>query len=188
MIRSSERTDAALSIVVVGDGEDSPLVRQLAPYLDERDVELVIHDGDGEGRLLEQRFDLLLLDASSEGALAAFEKVKGALRKGESTPAVLLASPGRQSEFVGELLSCAAHRLRASGGGRPNLGDITPRQKEILRLVARSYTSREIGAQLDISPRTVETHRANMMQRLGIHDVAGLVRFAISQGLVEPEV
>jgi len=61
---------------------------------------------------------------------------------------------------------------------------LTPRQREILHLIARGYSTREIGVQLHVSVKTVESHRAQLMQRLNIHDVAGLTRFAIRTGLV----
>jgi len=64
---------------------------------------------------------------------------------------------------------------------------LTPRQREILQLIAEGNSSKEIARKLGVSMKTVETHRANLMERLGIHDIAGLVRYAIRVGLVEPE-
>lgn len=64
---------------------------------------------------------------------------------------------------------------------------LTPRQREILHLIARGYATREIAAQLHVSVKTVESHRAQLMQRLNIHDVAGLTRFAIRNGMVPPD-
>jgi DNA-binding CsgD family transcriptional regulator len=52
-------------------------------------------------------------------------------------------------------------------------------------LVAEGKTSKEIASILDISPKTTEFHRSNIMEKLGIHDTAGLVRYAIRQGLVD---
>ena len=184
------RSDVALRIVVVGDLSESSLTGRLAPYLDERATELVVLEGSGNGgpAITDHDADFLLLDVTSEEALSALDQVKTALRHHDDPPTVVLARLDRAGETIGEFLGCAASRLR--GGKRersPSLDDITPRQREILRMVARSHTSREIGEKLEISPRTVETHRANMMQRLGIHDVAGLVRFAVAEGLVEPE-
>lgn len=60
---------------------------------------------------------------------------------------------------------------------------LTPRQREILQLIAERHTTKDIAAILNISVKTVETHRAQLMQRLDIHDVPGLVRFAIRAGL-----
>jgi len=63
---------------------------------------------------------------------------------------------------------------------------LTGRQREILQLVAEGRSSKEIARRLDISLKTVEAHRTALMRRLGIHDVAGLVRYAVRSGLVAP--
>jgi DNA-binding NarL/FixJ family response regulator len=68
-----------------------------------------------------------------------------------------------------------------------SLGKLTPRQREILTLIAEGLSTREIGRRLNISIKTVESHRAQLMERLDIHDVAGLVRYAIKAGLVKVE-
>jgi DNA-binding NarL/FixJ family response regulator len=65
------------------------------------------------------------------------------------------------------------------------LAKLTPRQREILTLVSEGHSTRDIGRKLKISTKTVESHRAQLMQRLNIHEVAGLVRFAIRAGLVK---
>ena len=64
---------------------------------------------------------------------------------------------------------------------------LTPRQREILQLVAEGRSSKEIAQLLGLSTKTVETHRSQIMDRLGIHDLAGLVRYAVRTGLVSPE-
>jgi DNA-binding NarL/FixJ family response regulator len=64
---------------------------------------------------------------------------------------------------------------------------LTARQREILQLIAEGRTTKEIALQLDISVKTVETHRAQIMERLNIRDVPGLVRYAIRKGLVNVE-
>ncbi len=61
---------------------------------------------------------------------------------------------------------------------------ITPRQREILRLVAMGHTNREIAASLDISVRTVEVHRFNLMRRLDVRNVAQLLRQALQHNLL----
>ena len=66
-----------------------------------------------------------------------------------------------------------------------SLDKLTPREREILQLVAEGNTTKEVAAKLDISVKTADTHRTNVMSKLDIHDVAGLTRFAIQQGLVE---
>ncbi|MGE0680167.1 MAG: response regulator [Candidatus Binatia bacterium] len=65
--------------------------------------------------------------------------------------------------------------------------DLTPRQREILQLIAEGKTTKDIAALLHLSVKTVETHRAQLMDRLDIHDIAGLVRHAIRIGLVSVE-
>lgn len=64
---------------------------------------------------------------------------------------------------------------------------LTPRQKEILKLVASGMTTKEIASSLFISIKTVETHRGQLMERLNIHDLAGLIRYAIRIGLIDLE-
>ena len=65
---------------------------------------------------------------------------------------------------------------------------LTKREKEIVALVADGLTNQQIAEKLFISARTVDTHRTNIMQKLNIHDVANLVRYAIEKGLVQPKV
>lgn len=64
---------------------------------------------------------------------------------------------------------------------------LTPRQREVLQLIAEGHATQEIARMLNISVKTVETHRAQLMKRLDIHDIAGLVRYAIRVGLVPLE-
>lgn len=61
---------------------------------------------------------------------------------------------------------------------------LTPRQMQILRLVAEGATTKEIAKTLAISPKTVEFHRGQLMLRLGLHDIAGLTRYAAAHGLL----
>lgn len=63
--------------------------------------------------------------------------------------------------------------------------ELTPRQRQVLKLIADGHRTRDIAAELGISVKTVETHRTQLMERLNIHDVPGLVRYAIRMGLVE---
>ncbi|WP_447603912.1 response regulator [Nitrospira sp. Nam80] len=67
------------------------------------------------------------------------------------------------------------------------LGRLTGRQREILQLIAEGCSTKQIAQRLDLSVKTVETHRAQLMDRLEIHDIPGLVRLAIRTGLVRPE-
>lgn len=64
---------------------------------------------------------------------------------------------------------------------------LTSRQREILQLIAEGHTTKDIARRLGLSIKTVEAHRTQLMERLAIHDIAGLVRWAIRAGLVSPE-
>ena len=75
---------------------------------------------------------------------------------------------------------------RISGETSP-LELLTPRQREVLQLIAEGYSTKKIARTLKISVKTVETHRMQLMERLDIHDIAGLVRYAIRIGLVKPD-
>ena len=77
--------------------------------------------------------------------------------------------------------------VRRVGGGTSPLDRLTMRQREVLQLIAEGHTTQEIAQILEISSKTVETHRAQLMARLDIHDIAGLVRYAIRVGLVALE-
>ena len=72
-------------------------------------------------------------------------------------------------------------------GGPTGLDLLTPRQREILQLIAEGKSTREIADTLHLSVKTVETHRAQLMERLDIHDVAGLIRYALRKGLISAD-
>jgi DNA-binding NarL/FixJ family response regulator len=73
-----------------------------------------------------------------------------------------------------------------SAGGKPSPG-LTARQTQVLRLIALGRSSKEVARDLDLSIKTVETHRTQIMDRLEIRDLAGLVRYAVRTGLVDAE-
>ncbi len=78
------------------------------------------------------------------------------------------------------------HPARRSAADRRATRHLTTRQREVLQLIGEGYTTREIALRLDLGTKTVETHRTRLMQRLGIHNVAGLVRYALHLGLIAP--
>ena len=65
--------------------------------------------------------------------------------------------------------------------------ELTPRQREVLQLVAEGHSTKDIAQKLNLSVKTVDTHRTELMQRLDIHDIAGLVRYAIRIGLINAD-
>lgn len=94
-------------------------------------------------------------------------------------------SEGR-AYYSPQIQSRLAEILRAGKETEPRPLDVlTDREREVLKLVAEGLATKEIAARLDISSRTVETHRANLMRKLDLHSVARLTQFAIREGLVE---
>ena len=77
--------------------------------------------------------------------------------------------------------------VRLGSIDRGPLDRLTPRQREVLQLIAEGNTTKAIAANLGLSTKTVETHRAQLMERLDTHDIAALVRLAIRLGLVESQ-
>lgn len=113
----------------------------------------------------------LLKDASATEFNLALE----AVARGE----VFLSS--RISKFI------AADYVADPMLAAPALDKLTPRQREILQLIAEGYSRKDIAEKLSISVKTFDTYRAQLMKQLNIHDVAGLVRFAITAGLIAPD-
>lgn len=89
-------------------------------------------------------------------------------------------SPSAQSVMVGDYLQ----RMRA-GEEKDSYSSLTEREREILKLVAEGYTNNQIAEQLVISPKTVDTHRTHVMDKLNLHSRAELVKYAMRRGLLE---
>jgi len=143
-------------------------IQQINPSI--RAVMLSMHKG--------EEYVLEALRAGAAGYLlkdAAVSELEIALRavtRGET-----YLSPAVSRRIVDDYLGRA-------GAIADALAALTPRQREILRLVAAGGTSKEIAQQLGLSHRTVEVHRLNLMRRINVRDTAGLVRYAIRAGLV----
>lgn len=110
-----------------------------------------------------------------DSATAELELALGAARRGET-----YLSPAVSRSVIGGYLE------RRSGTGGGAAGPLTPRQREILTLVANGKSTKQIALQLNLSAKTVESHRAQLMERLNIRDVAGLVKYALHAGLIPP--
>ncbi len=107
-----------------------------------------------------------------DSAPMELELAMTAVLRGETylSPAV---SKGVLSDYV--------HRLREDDQPGENL---SPRQREVLQLIAEGLSTKEIARRLDLSVKTVETHRTGLMRQLDVHEVTGLVRHALKLGLV----
>lgn len=89
-------------------------------------------------------------------------------------------SPAAQSVMVGDYLQ----RVRA-GEEKDSYSSLTEREREILKLVAEGFTNNQIAERLVISPKTVDTHRTHIMDKLNLHSRAELVKYAMRRGLLE---
>lgn len=102
----------------------------------------------------------------------------------ELEKAIKLVADGR-SYFSPRVVD-AMRELMVSGGQEDSLESLTTREREIVQLIAESYSNKEIANKLGMSVRTADTHRTNIMKKLGLHDVAALTRWAIANKLVDP--
>jgi DNA-binding NarL/FixJ family response regulator len=101
--------------------------------------------------------------------------------------AVREASKGRTfySPSISRRLREEPRGSRSRGRPQPKKPEMTTRGREVLQLVAEGHPNRQIAAVLGISIKTVEKHRQHVMNSLGIHDIAGLTRYAVAHGIVE---
>lgn len=107
--------------------------------------------------------------------------VSGAL---DARMAVACVRAGAEAIVLKHDLHTLPPAIDAALAARERLQTLSPRQLEVLRLVAEGHTTREIARRLGISDKTVETHRGEIMKRTGIHDAVSLVRYAVRLGLV----
>jgi DNA-binding NarL/FixJ family response regulator len=172
---------------VVGEAADGPealrLVSEVHPDLVVLDLGLPGLDGIEVARHLGQshpRLPLLVLsmydDAQSVG-LALRAGVRGYVLKGVGVADLCEAirRVDRGELYLSHRISELVLEDRHAAPETP----LTAREREILKLVAEGYTARQIAERLGLSPKTVENHRANIMDKLGIHTIAGLVRYAL---------
>ncbi|HET9708578.1 MAG TPA: response regulator transcription factor [Gemmatimonadales bacterium] len=139
--------------------------------------------------------DIVLSDHSlgSFGAGAVLEHLRAVH---PTTPVIVVTGASSEDLIVGYIKAGIADfvsksnlmRLRPAVetalAARRKLGRLTPRQIEVLGFIAKGHSTAEIARQLQLSIKTIETHRMALMDRLGIHQLAGLIRFAIVVGLV----
>ncbi len=86
--------------------------------------------------------------------------------------------------YISPLVASAVAEEGGRGDQDDRLARLSTREREVLQLLAEGCTGTEIAQRLSLSPKTVETYRARLVEKLGIRDVAGLVRFAIQRGII----
>jgi DNA-binding NarL/FixJ family response regulator len=143
------------------------------------------------GDLPQSRVIVLSMHDGEEYVLRAMRAgASGYLLKSASPTELELAvrAVARSETYLSPAMSrhlVDAYRRRPLEAADP-VDRLTPRQREILQLIAEGHTTKAIARKLGLSVKTIDNHRAGLMERLDIHDLAGLVRWAIAQRLVEP--
>lgn len=188
-------------VEVVGEAGNGPdalrLVAELTPDIVLMDVTMPGLNG---FEVLEQskkqfpniRIIILTVHDAGEYAIQALRAgAAGFLPKSAASNELQLAIEvvSRGETYVsGEVSRKTLLQLSQGLTGRTGpMASLTPRQREILTLIAEGLSTKDISRRLNISVKTVESHRAQLMERLDIHDVASLVRYAIKMGLIEVE-
>ena len=148
------------------------LAQQAKEFPDVRVIVLTVHEAEAYA-----------IRALREGAAGFLLKSAAAVELKEAIETV-----ARGQTYISPELSRRSLLEYGKGSSdRAKLETLSPRQLEILKLIAEAVGTKETARRLNISVKTVESHRAELMERLNIHDVAGLVRFAIKMGLVDVE-
>ena len=203
LVRTGMRSlmQAMSDITVVGESGDGraalELLTSLQPNIVLMDIAMPELNGlEATSRIAkefpETRVIILSMHASEEYVLQALRAgASGYLVKNAAPEELELAiravargetylSPAISRHVVEELLG------RSTTSTNP-VDALTPRQREILQLIAEGKSTKQIAASLSVSVKTVESHRAQLMERLDIRDVAGLVRFAIRHGVTRSD-
>ncbi|MBA4184546.1 MAG: response regulator transcription factor [Acidobacteria bacterium] len=193
-LRQMIETDKNLSIVAeAGDGQTAlELIEKHQPDVTVLDIDMPKMDGFAVVRELQKRrinVEIVFLTMHSEEEIfqAAMDLgVKGYVLKDSAVTDIVssIKSVAAQRPFLSPALSALLlnRRRRAEDFEReqPGLHLLTPTEKRVLKLIAEDKTSKEIGEELFISYRTVETHRANISRKLDLHGSLALVKFAVA--------
>jgi len=182
---------------VVGEASDGheavELAVKLKPDIAVLDVVMPNLNGLDAARQIMQRSKntkVLLLTMQTEEhhvASALRAGIKGYLLKTQAAEDLVQAIHEINRGQV--FLSSAVSRVVVNGylsGEQAPVDPLAPREREDLKLVAEGKTSKEIASLLNVSVKTAESYRANIMEKLDIHETAGLVRYAIRRGLITP--
>jgi DNA-binding NarL/FixJ family response regulator len=135
---------------------------------------------------------ILSMHATEEYVLQALRAGASGYLLKDSAPlelALALQAVGRGETYLSPPISrqVVDSYMQRVGGDPDPLSLLTDRQREILQLVAEGHTTKDIARRLALSIKTVETHRAQLMERLNIRDIPGLVRYAIRHGLISAD-
>lgn len=190
------------NINVVGEAENGleavSLCKKLKPDIVILDVALPLMNGiEASKIILKDSPDIKVIVLSAHMDDGYIEKM---MEVGVSAYLVKQCSPGHLTEVIFEvakgkkffspIIASRISILRSEvmdreGVVKGRAQTLSARERQVLQLVAEGSANKKIAADLEISVKTVEKHRQNLMRKLNIHDVAGLTRYAISEGIIE---
>ena len=191
--------DSQTDMEVVGEADNGQkgleLIRELKPDVAVVDINMPVLTGIDLVKELQKdncSTQLLILTAHEERAYITQLLRAGAVRfllkrsaVDQLIQAIRAAATGGQYLDSNVLQALSADEAEASGSPAPDVAVLSQREREVLELIARGYSNKEIAARLDLSVKTVETYKARSMDKLGLQGRASLVRFAMEQGWLE---
>ncbi|MBI4463537.1 MAG: response regulator transcription factor [Acidobacteria bacterium] len=187
--------EAGMHVVAeASEGREAvPLVSKLHPDIVVLDISMPLMNGLEAARELHQaspKTGTIVLsrhDADQFVIAALNSGVRGYVLKTQATNDLIQAirQVHNGEVYLSPGVSRALIEAFLSKSGTP-ADSLSPRERQVLQLIAEGKSTKEIATHLFISVKTVESHRTRLMQKLNIHDVASLVRYAIRVGLVEP--
>lgn len=191
-------------IEVIGEAQTGReavrLTRKLRPAVVVMDIAMPLLNGLEATRQIRKDFPdtkVLILSAHSDDAYVEQVSVLGAsgfLLK--QTSSHVLATAIREvqggksffSSSVSKRVKDRSRQLAARGGSKKGGNRLSSREMEVLQLIAEGKPNKQVAAELGVSFKTVDKHRQHLMSKLDIHDVAGLTRYAIAEGIIESSV
>lgn len=192
-------------IEVVGEAETGreavQLTRKLHPNVVVMDIAMPSLNGMEATRQIRKHFpgtQVLILSAHSDdayveqviefGAAGFLLKQTSSEMLAKAIRAVQQGKPFFSPSLARRAGASEPPALRSKGGPRKNSNRLSPREVEVLQLIAEGKPNKQVAAELGVSFKTADKHRQNLMGKLNIHDVAGLTRYAIAQGIIESSV
>jgi two-component system, NarL family, response regulator NreC len=176
------------------NGQDAVrLARELKPDIALLDVSMPLLNGLDAGREIQRarkETHVVLLTMHADGhfmASALRAGIRGYVLKSQATEDLLHAMRAvmRRQVYLSPEISRFALDAYVNGDAPPE-NPLARRERQVLQLVAEGKTSKEIAVVLGVGTKTAESYRARVMKKLDIHDTAGLVRYAIREGMVQP--
>src|SRR5579864_5287538 len=191
-------------IEVVGEAatgrEAVQLTRKLHPAVVVMDIAMPLLNGLEATRQIRKDFPdtkVLILSAHSDDAYVEQVATLGAsgflLKQASShvlATAIREVQAGKSffSSSVSKRVKDRSRQLTARGGSKKSGNRLSSREVEVLQLIAEGKPNKQVAAELGVSFKTVDKHRQNLMSKLNIHDIAGLTRYAIAEGIIESDV